>query len=407
MRNSPGSPPILSAGEQKRIKTALIDLQLQTQNTSKKDIGTWNAARRAALNPENPRRQMLYSIYADTEIDLHLTGCIGQRKGATLQKSFKITDKTGKEKPELTEFFEAEWFKDFVSYSLDSRFFGYSLIQFGDIIKPAGGIMRFADTELIPREHVIPEFGRIVRNPADEWKTGVDYTSGAIADWCIGAGRPKDLGLLLKCAPQALSKKNMMAFWDKFGEIFGMPIRIGKTMSTDQNEVQSLTEMLVKMGAASWGLFPDGTDIEIKETTRGDAFEVYDRRIVRANLEISKGILNQTMTIDNGGSYSQANVHLDIFDAICAADADFVRDIINGRLLPLMVRHGFPLAGCRFLWDESIDYTPEQQIAIDRMVLENFEVEPSYIVEKYNIPVTGRKSHAAQMALSAQNDFFA
>ena len=63
----------------------------------------------------------------------------------------------------------------------------------------------------------------------------------------------------------------------------------------------------------SWGLFPEGTEIEIKETTRGDAFNVYDKRIDRANSEISKGVLNQTMTIDSGSSLSQSEVHLEVF----------------------------------------------------------------------------------------------
>ncbi len=34
---------------------------------------------------------------------------------------------------------------------------------------------------------------------------------------------------LLKCAPQAIAKKNMTAYWDVFCEIFGMPMRVGTT----------------------------------------------------------------------------------------------------------------------------------------------------------------------------------
>ena len=74
-------------------------------------------------------------------------------------------------------------------------------------------------------------------------------------------------------------------------------------------EINKVEKMLADMGAAAWGLFPEGTEIDIKESSRGDAFNVYDRRIERANREMSKGILNQTMTIDDGGSL-QSQVHL-------------------------------------------------------------------------------------------------
>ena len=149
--------------------------------------------------------------------------------------------------------------------------------------------------------------------------------------------------------------------------------------------------MLSSMGAAAWGLFPDGTDIDIKETTRGDAFNVYDKRIERANSELSKGILNQTMTIDNGSSLSQSEVHLEVFENVVEKDADLVRDIVNGQLLPRMVKHGFPVKGLRFEWDNSIDYTPEQQLEYEKMILDRFEVNPQYLIDKYGVPITGKK----------------
>jgi hypothetical protein len=375
----------------KAQKEAFIQIAEQNANTTKKDVGTWTRARQSALSVTMPNRSLLYDVYDDAMLDLHLSGCIGQRKGMTEKKSFALADfKSGKANEDAMLIFESQWFKDFVSATLDSRFYGYSLVEFGSVLDN-GTAPLFEFCEVLNRRHVIPEHGVIVRSPYDDWHSGVSYREGELAEWCIGIGRRKDLGLLLKCAPQTLSKKNMMAYWDKFGELFGMPVRIGKTVSTDETEISNLTDMLQRMGAAAWGLFPEGTDIEIKETGRGDAFQVYDRRIERANLEISKCILNQTMTIDSGGSYSQSEVHLEVFRNVCDGDADFVRDTVNGQLLPFLVKKGFPVSGLRFNWRESVDYTPEQQVAIDRMVLDNYEVEPSYIIEKYGIPVTGKK----------------
>ena len=392
--------------EKERVKAMTIELAKTALNLTKKDIGTWRSAWQMAINPENPQRRRLYEVYIDAEIDLHLSGCIGQREGFVLQKSFKLVDKNNKENRELSELFEAEWFKDFIKFVLDSRYWGHSLIQFGDIVSVMGK-RRFEKVELVPRMHVVPEYGVVTKEAGDDWKRGIDYRTGRFSEWCIEAGKPSDLGLLLKCSPSAISKKNMLAFWDGFGELFGMPIRIGKTISRDQKEISKIEKMLSGMGAAAWGLFPDGTEIEIKETTRGNAFNVYDKRIDRANSEISKGILNQTMTIDNGSSLSQSEVHLEIFENVVEADADFVRETINNKLLPFMAIHGFPVEGYRFDWDNSIDYTPEQQIQIDTLILQNFDVEPSYFIDKYNIPVIGKKSfnqEEIQMSLLSQKD---
>lgn len=143
----------------------------------------------------------------------------------------------------------------------------------------------------------------------------------------------------------------MLSFWDSFGELFDMPIRIGKTISRDKKEITKVERMLKDMGAASWGLFPEGAEIEIKETSRGDAFNVYDRRIDRANSEMSKCILTQTMTIDDRSLHSQCEVHLEIFRNTVQSDADFLHHVINNRLIPLMAKHGFGVEGYTFEYE--------------------------------------------------------
>ncbi|MEG1998985.1 MAG: DUF935 family protein, partial [Bacteroidales bacterium] len=377
----------------KKQRSLLVELNQQTESLTKKDIASWRRAWQAAISYDAPNRCALLDVYNDAMIDLHLSGCIAQRKGKTLQKPFILINKGGKEDETARAIFEAGWFSDFVSLALDSVYYGYSLIQLGDITN-IEGIMSFNDVELVPRKHVVPEFAVITREAGDDPKKGVPYNDGVLADWCIGVGKPRDLGLLLKCAPQSLSKKNMLAYWDTFGEIFGMPIRIGKTMSQDSKDISRIEKMLSEMGAAAWGLFPDGTEIEIKESTKGDAFNVYDKRIDRCNSEISKGILAQTMTIDSGSSLSQSETHLEVFENICRADAVMVKYLINSRLIPLMIKHGFPLAGVTFDWDVAQNYSPADQREIERLLIEHYDIDPQYFIDKYKVAITGVKSTA-------------
>ena len=80
-------------------------------------------------------------------------------------------------------------------------------------------------------------------------------------------------------------------------------------------------------------------------------------------------------------------------------DADMLRDVINNQLLPRMVAHKFPLAGCRFDWNDAIDYTPEQQVAYETMITDRYDVDPAYFAEKYAMPVGDRREAAMPASL--------
>lgn len=387
----------LAASE--RMKKMVIELAQMTQQLTKKDIAAWRRAWQMAIDVDYPRRIELYNIYTDVEIDNHLTGIIEQLTNSVISRSFKIYDvKTGKEVADLTLLLEDEWFKDLMRYILEARYWGHSLIQLGDIVTNVMGRKRFANIELIPRQHVVPEYGIILRDVYDDYSKGIPYREGKISQWLIEAGKPKDLGLYLKCAPQAISKKNMLAFWDQFGELFGMPIRIAKTATTDPQERNRLERMLSDMGAAAWGLFPEGTEIDIRETSRGDAFQVYDQRIERANTEMSKAVLTVTMTADDGSSRSQSEVHEKMLQLTIEQQADWLKDVINNQLLPRMIDLGFPFEPNHYFnWDYATDYTPEQQLEIEKMLLSFYDIDDQYFIEKYNVPVKGRINQSQQL----------
>ena len=363
-------------------------LMQQTDSLTKKDIESWRQAWQMAIAIDNPKRGVLYDIYTDCLVDLHLSGCIGQRKGKTLQKDFLLVGTDGKKNEHITNLFKKEWFLDFIDLALDSRFWGHSLIQLGDIVSDNGN-MRFSGVEIVPRKHVCPEYGVILREPSDDPQNGISYREGDFANWCIEVGKPRDLGLLLKCAPACISKKNMLAFWDMFGEIFGAPMRVARTNTQDAKELRRIEQSLDKMGASFWALFPDGTDIEIKETSRGDAYNVYDKRVDRCNSELSKGTLMQTMTIDSGASLSQSETHLEIFEDVIAADARFIAYVVNDKLIPLMIKHGFPVNGLSFEWDNTASFIPSEQREMERMLLQYYDIDPQYFIDKYNIQITG------------------
>ena len=389
--NSNGNDKLLQLAKSIQARRIIAEITRKTDALTQKDIAGWRRAWQMAINVETPRRTFLYDLYADSLVDGHLTGCIEQRKSKTLGRPFRLLTRNGEEDAEATALLEREWFYDFLSLALDSIFWGHSLIEMGAVIRDDKG-PRFDSAILIPRKHVVPEYGVLLRDPSDDIPQGIPYRSGDYARWLVEVGKPYDLGLLLRCAPYYISKKNMGAYWDTFGEIFGMPMRIANTSATNKADIARIEEVMDNMGAAFWGVFPEDTKISFQESSRGDAYNVYDKRLDRCDKEISKILLSQTMTIDNGSSLSQSEVHLEIFDHICASDAKRIGYIINDRLLPLMVSSGFPVKGLTFAWDYSDEMTEAEMREQERVILQYYDVDPEYFTRKYNVPIIGRRS---------------
>ena len=97
-------------------------------------------------------------------------------------------------------------------------------------------------------------------------------------------------------------------------------MRIARTNSRDKTVLAALDKMLREAGASLSMVAGTDTEIEFVESGKSDAFNVYDKRIDRANSEISKLIIGQTMTIEDGSSLSQSQTHLEVFENLINAD---------------------------------------------------------------------------------------
>jgi len=383
--------------DRQKMRRMVVDLHRMTDALTRKDLQDWRQAWQMAINVDSPNRMRLYDIYRDVDVDLHLSGCVGQRVGFVTSQGYRLVDVNGVEQEDATALLNARWFRQLMAYALESIYWGHSLIELGEVIIGDAGEMAYDGVKLIPRKHVIPEYGRVVSDIGQDWHSGIDYRSRPWTDWLIETGSDDGLGLYLKAATQTIPKKNALGFWDSFAEIFGMPMRIAHTTTRDDKEISKIEKMMDTMGAALWGVFQEGTDIDVVENTRGDAFNVYDRRIDRANSELSKLIIGQTMTIEDGSSLSQSQTHLKVFENIVRGDRDMIRDMVNCQLLPRMLRHGFPVGGLSFEWDEAVSYTPEQQLAFETAVADRYEVDGRYFQEKYNMPVGERREGYAML----------
>jgi hypothetical protein len=369
---------------EKNGATVISQVVANASYRTRQDTVSWRAAMMLAEKLEKPKRTRLMQVYGDVVLDNHLTSLMETRKLRVIGTPFKITDAKGKES-EHSVLLNRTWFFDYLHHVLDAIFYGHSLVELGSVAD--GEIQSVA---IIPRQHLAPLTGEIYPDISKD--NTINYRDNPMfMQSLVEIGKPNDLGLLLKAAPHALYKKNVQAAWAEFVEIFGMPIRIGKVASRVQADIDRMEQFLKEMGQSAYAVIGEQDEVTLRETSRGDAYNVFNIFIERCNTEMSKLIVGQTMTTDNGSSRSQGEVHERIFDDYLLADRNFVAGVINQQLLPKLSAMGYPFEGLQF------DFCPVEEITetdlkMDEMLLSNFEFKDlEYFAKKYNVPITAIK----------------
>jgi hypothetical protein len=373
-----------------------IDFEQQLQRV-RQDAQKFNIALQAAESPMYPNRFLLMQTYQQIWLDAQLQSAVLQRKSKILCKKFMVCGPDGEVDETKTAYFNQKWFYDFQSMALDSIFWGFSLVQFGPVVND-----KYTYTELVPRIYVVPEFS-LVRSNTATVTDGKHFDESPYNNWCIGVGEKKDLGLMMYLAPYVIWKKNAMAAWAEFAEVFGSPIRIGKTDVRDELTRKNMENMLRNMGVASWAVLDLNDNIELMQASRTDAYAVFDKMVERCNSEISKIILGQTGTTDEKAYSGSANVHEGVAAMISKQDTLKMQFIIENQLVPMMIKNGFDLTGCTFKYDDSESLPLIEQAKIDASFMPYVKFENEYLEQKYGIELSDQELEVEVVANKLKN----
>lgn len=349
------------------------------------ELNSWKNGVTAFEDENNSTTVDLIRVYNDVVIDAHLTAAIENRISHILSKEFKFIDEKGDEIEDETMLFETAWFRDFIRYAIESKFFGYSLIQFGNRKGKT-----FDDVCIVPREYVYPQKYGVRHSPYDTQKL-TPYDSGEYQPWLIGVGKVNSLGLLMKASPLVIFKKTALGSWTEFAELFGTPFRMGKTSVRDEELRDNMFSMLQDMGRNAFGVFDTDDTIEFIRDNKTDSHNVYNELIERVNKELSKLILGSTMIMDDGSSKSQSEVHQLSYDAIIKDDLFFITDLVNNTLIPFLNRfHEFGIVG-KFIYDNAENLSKTEQFAIDLELLKlGFDIPLDYLSTTYGTPIDAK-----------------
>ncbi|MFD2787954.1 phage portal protein family protein [Hymenobacter rubripertinctus] len=371
----------------------------------------WTAAVNAARHPLVRNRRQLYLVFDGVMLDLHLTSLMDKRTEKLQANKFKIVAADNTEQPELTTLFQTLWFRDFIRFAIESVAYGHSLIELFDqadqpvslkIDKRTVQYFPLRSVKLVPRPHVRPEAGQWVVNTFDQ--EGSSFRADAVRHYYLEAGRPADLGLLYKITPVALAKRYALGHWSEYNEKLGLPFRSVVMPRPDKKREERLAQILAKMGSAGWGIFHAGEEMKLLESAKTDPHKCFLELLNYCDRQMSKVISGETLTTDEGsGSKSQATVHLEVAELKHEADRTFLEYLINEELIPRLNYLGYPLQGCRYVRDDSMEMSPQEQIKIDGVLLTFYNLDPAYIADKYDIPIesiTGKSAAEVEQVLT-------
>ncbi|WP_273782827.1 DUF935 domain-containing protein [Bartonella sp. ML69XJBT] len=138
----------------------------------------------------------------------------------------------------------------------------------------------------------------------------------------LKSGLPIRTGLARLAAWAFLFKSYTLKDWMAFLEVYGMPLRVGKYgASSSHEERRVLIQAVRDLSSDAAAIIPKEMEIEFIEAAGGSGNAVFAAKAEYLDRQISKGVLGQTMTTDDGASFSQARIHENVRHDIARADA--------------------------------------------------------------------------------------
>ena len=372
---------IVNVDKKKPAGSDLITRVTQSQLVrSSQDVKKWRDALSAAESVTKPQRIDLIRIYKELTLDAHLSSVMQQRTNKVLARAFKITDSNGDTDEEKTALLSSAWFERFVNFAMDAKYYGFSLVEFGNLTNDA-----FDSVEVVPRQYVCPEKGVVFTNLGRA--NSINYTRPPYSNWALFVGEKKDFGLLNIATPLILWKRLVHATWAEYNELYGVPLRIGRTNTRDPQARNNLEDMLENLGSSAWGLFDEEDKIEIINGVKVGGQGTFKDFIKLADEQISKLFVGQTMTTEDGASLSQSQVHENTLASFTGADLRWLAHVVNNQLLPFITMKGLSFEGDTFAFDLDETLSLNDQFAIDKELLVHYKIPADYIAATYGTPV--------------------
>jgi hypothetical protein len=386
---------------EKNLRSYITPVQLQR---IRHDVQMWRDGVKEAEQAWYPHRVRMQRMYNDTILNGHVYACLKRRKDLTLLRDWCFKDKEENENTELKDLMNKKWFALFLEYALEAKFFGYSLIALGDMVND-----EFPDLSIIRRFNVSPD--RLNVTSYVYALSGAQFMEEPYNEWHVWIPTPSDVGIsrvgygiLYYAAVYEIICRNIIGFNTDAAELYGMPIRVGKTSKTNEDERGEFETALANMGSAGYILTDMLDEVTlIESSTSGQGYKIYESLEQRCEKKISKIILGHADALDSVsgklGNDSKDSPASQALEDTAAVDAAFLEDVVNTHLLPKLINLGFNIPdGFKFCFSNNHELVEQRmfedannKLTADLAVaMKNagFKMDAKYFEERTGIPTT-------------------
>ena len=312
------------------------------------EIQDWRDAIDTAENVNSPDKYDLIEIFHDIVDDYAVYSAMQQRTSKVINSKIMFINPDGSENEDIKPFFvnadgtQKAWFRHWLKIAQDVKYYGFEVAELGAFIegefRQVGAldpVMKIPEENLLPTRRAIKKDARAGFNENEAILMDV----GRYAPWLIPMGNEKDLGLINKATPYVIYK-NIFANWRQHAEIFGQPFREGRTDIYDNERVAQMQKMFENMVSSTFGIFHPDDEIKFIETTKTDAYQIYNELIGRCDHAITKLFLSQTGTTDEKSFVGSAATHERVMEDLVYSDRLDLSEYFANILIPKLKRLG-------------------------------------------------------------------
>ncbi len=336
------------------------------------------------------------------EKDAHIRAEMGKRKRALADLPFKVQPASDDSRDvRVAEFVQnyldnLNEFEQIIKCFQDAVGKGYSGVwQDWDVSEGQAMPQKY---EFVPQKRFTfldPATGLFRRTPlllTDEAPTGEEIPAWSMMMNIYGgmSGNPCRSAIYRVCSWMFLFKNYAIKDWVVFGEVYGMPLRLGKySPGASENDKQALVAAIASLGSDAAGIISKSTAIEFIESAGGAASgDLWENLAAFANGENSKAILGGTLTSDPGkrGAFALGEIHNDVRWDLAKSDSWAGASAFQQGIRPMV--------GFNFGWDTKppllIPVWEEQEDKDKKATwvtkLEGVPIPLAWVLKEFGIP---------------------
>ena len=328
-------------------------------------------------------RYRLIDLYEYGMQDLHLTSIVDSLFHQIVGERYSIKDAEGKTLEDATKLIKKGWFTKYVRGVLESKLYGYTLIELGDLDTATGSLK---EVRFVERRNVAPKDNLVLEFIHDS--AGWDITSDELKDDYVLVDGEEGFGWMLKALPIVMSKRFALSSHTQYAETYGIPMIVGKTTDDSYEEKKSLANDIAAARDSRVIVTGLEDDITFLNQISNDTNKIYTELVRLTNDELTMLVLGQSATTESQAYAGSAEIQYRVMVDRVEAIREFVQNNINEDLIWRLREKGMDIPeGATLQYSNVLEMSPEAKKDLFEVLLGSYEVAPEEIYDTFGVTV--------------------